>query len=178
MCKWQIFPDWWWGYIPKNPFPDGNVVKLKMHLIHLTYWSSWLSLGQPSTCPQHSHQPPGGQNPLTQSLSDNKVLTIVKVNTMCNASRTVLTAKNNVGDGVQNGCRQLPVSCGSPSRIREGTHRMSLAQGKIQVQNSNYGFYWMHTTFALLSSWKIVGQGQSVPSGDSHYPQESCPIKS
>ena len=38
--KIQIFLNLHWGYIPINPHQVENIVKSKMHLIHLTYHTS------------------------------------------------------------------------------------------------------------------------------------------
>lgn len=40
----QFFLGLWWDYVPINPSPVGNIIKSKMHWIHLIYWTFSLSL--------------------------------------------------------------------------------------------------------------------------------------
>lgn len=89
-------------------------------------------------CSERSHQPPGGQNDLAQSLSDNKVLT-----TSCHVLRTDLKVMGTmvVGGSVCPREPWLPGGGGSPPSIPEGVrpHVTNLGQdprshSKFQVQ--------------------------------------------
>lgn len=101
-----------------------------------------------------------GQSRLMQSLFYNEVLNI-----SCNLLTTVLKVKNRMvvwaqklyqhftRDGMADRWLQ---SLPSPS-ITRGSHRISLAQGRVKIHYLKHSFYQMHITFTP-SSWKIVGQ--------------------
>lgn len=144
------------GLNPYECIVSWKYLKLKMLLIHITYWTLQLSRIYLKRAQNTYISLQMGKNHPTQGPCYNEVLNI-----SCSSLNTVLKVKNGMVGWTQDGCKStggFPLwvpgwlgagacfHCPVESDERESYH-IWLAWEKIEIQKSKYGFYWMLTTF-------------------------------